>query len=313
MANAEKTKKTPQKKSVSKKKVAPKTASSKPKINKTKTTSKKETKIIQEENNYTRTLIAALLIALIFLGGYFAIQFKTNGGLGNNKEYVPTKEEKSFKEDYESLNGTTSVDGVKFSKVEIIEDNNVKYISMDEAQKILDGENKDIESGVIFFGYASCPYSRSAVPVLLKAMESSDLNTIYYVNLRPANSSSLNGVGQKENDLRDMYTLNAKNKAKRTKEAASDSYYKILTSLANHLDDYVLLTNSGKKVKTGEKRLNTPTIVSVIKGEIVGFHQGTAASHLENEKGELQKLTKEEEKELLNEYTKVISAYLTNK
>lgn len=270
--------------------------------------SKKEPKIVQEENNYTRTIIAAVLIAFIFLGGYLAIQFKTNGGLGDNKEYVPTTEEKNFKKDYESLNGTTSVDGVKFSETSIIKDNNIKYISMDEALDILDSG-----SGVIYFGYASCPYSRSAVPVLLDAMTSSELDTIYYVNLRPKEAGRLDGVGQKENDLRDTYTLNAKNKAKRTKEAASESYYEILTSLANYLDDYILITEKGKKVSTGEKRLDSPTVVAIVNGEVVGFHSKTVASQTANDQGELPELTKDEEKELLSEYTKLISAYLKNK
>ena len=310
----EETKKTTTKKSPSKKKVTPKKTKTDTPVSETKKAKKvtkknpKETKVVQEENNYTRTLIAAILIAFIFFGGYLAIQYKTNGGLGENKEYVPTREEKTFKEDYESLNGTTSVDGIKFSKVSIINDNNIKYISMDEALEIIDSK-----SGVIYFGYASCPYSRSAVPVLLDAMSSSTLDTIYYVNLRPKEAGNLSGTGQKENDLRDTYTLNAKNKAKRTKEAASDSYYEILTSLANYLDDYILVTEKGKKVSTGEKRLNTPTVISVVNGEIVGYHEGTVDSQKENEKGELEELSKDEEKELLNEYTKIISAYLKNK
>lgn len=312
MANNEKEKKAPAKKST--KSTPKKTASKKTtkkiekKVPAKSKTTKKELKLVQEENNYTRTLIAAVLISLIFFGGYLAIQFKTNGGLGENKDYVPTKEEKTFKKDYESLNGTTSLDGVKYSETEIINDNNIKYISMDEALDILDSK-----SGVIYFGYASCPYSRSAVPVLLDAMTSSDLDTIYYVNIRPEEANRLDGNGQKENDLRDTYTLNPKNKAKRTKEAASSSYYEILTSLANYLDDYILVTSKGKKVSTGEKRLNTPTVVSVVNGEIVGFHEGTVTTQDENEKGELQKLNKDETKELLNQYTKVISAYLKNK
>ncbi len=269
---------------------------------------KSATKIIQEENDYRRTIIAAILIALIFFAGYLAIQIKNNGGIGENKEYVATKDEKSFKEDYENLNGTTDSDGVKFSKTEIIVDNNIKYISMEESLDILDSK-----SGVIYYGYASDAYSRTAVPVLLKAMSSSKLDTIYYVNIRPSVSGKLDGVGQKENDLRDTYTLNAKNKAKRTKEAASTSYYEVLTSLANYLDDYILVTEKGKKVSTGEKRLNTPTVVSVINGQVVGFHQGTVETQEENDKGELEKLNEDEEKELLNKYTNVISAYLKNK
>lgn len=307
MAKSTSEKKPSTKKTVDKKVTKKTTKKANTQPSKKTTPVKKETKIIQEENNYSRTIIAAIIIAFIFFAGYIAITLKNNGGFGNNKEYVPTKEEKMFREDYEVLNGTNATDGTKYSEVDIIADNNIKYISMEEAVTMLDSG-----SGVIYFGYAACPYSRSAIPVLLKAMSSSDLDTIYYVNIRPADSSRLDGTGQKENDLRDTYTLNPKNKAKKTADA-KESYYEVLTALANYLDDYVLLTDSGKKVNTGEKRLQTPTVVSVINGEIVGFHQETVPTQETNKKGELVKLTKEEEKELLNEYTKIISNYLKNK
>ena len=307
---AEKAKKTPTKttpkkevkktSSTPKKKETPKTTKKTPAKKATAPkTVKKETKIVQEENNYTRTLIAAVLIALIVLGGYLAVRIKENGSLTGKDNYVATADEKTFKESYEGLNGTTDANGQKITEVEIMVDNNIEYIRLDKALSILDSG-----SGVIYFGFSACSYCRNAVPVLLDAMNSSDLDKIYYVDIRPDNKA--------ENDLRDTYSLNAKNKAKKTKDA-SDTYYEVLTSLANHLDDYVLYTEKGKKVNTGEKRLLAPTVVSVVKGEIVGFHQGTLDSHEADDKGTLKDLTKEQKKELLKKYTKVISEYLTKK
>lgn len=307
---AEKAKKTPTKttpkkevkktSSTPKKKETPKTTKKTPAKKATAPkTVKKETKVVQEENNYTRTLIAAVLIALIVLGGYLAVRIKENGSLTGKDNYVATADEKTFKESYEGLNGTTDANGQKITEVEIMVDNNIEYISLDKALSILDSG-----SGVIYFGFSACSYCRNAVPVLLDAMNSSDLDKIYYVDIRPDNKA--------ENDLRDTYSLNAKNKAKKTKDA-SDTYYEVLTSLANHLDDYVLYTEKGQKVNTGEKRLLAPTVVSVVKGEIVGFHQGTLDSHEADDKGTLKDLTKEQKKELLKKYTKVISEYLTKK
>ena len=307
---AEKAKKTPTKttpkkevkktSSTPKKKETPKTTKKTPAKKATAPkTVKKETKVVQEENNYTRTLIAAVLIALIVLGGYLAVRIKENGSLTGKDDYVATADEKTFKESYEGLNGTTDANGQKITEVEIMVDNNIEYISLDKALSILDSG-----SGVIYFGFSACSYCRNAVPVLLDAMNSSDLDKIYYVDIRPDNKA--------ENDLRDTYSLNAKNKAKKTKDA-SDTYYEVLTSLANHLDDYVLYTEKGKKVNTGEKGLLAPTVVSVVKGEIVGFHQGTLDSHEADDKGTLKDLTKEQKKELLKKYTKVISEYLTKK
>lgn len=294
-------------KSATKKTVAKKTAPKKAvpkKVTPTAKTSvstapvKKETKVLQEENNYTKTLLAALLIALLFFAGYVAVKVKNGEDITNSK-YVATAMEQQFKEDYEKLNGTTYSDGTKITEVEIIADNNIEYISMTEAVNLLDSG-----TGLIYFGFSGCSYCRNAVPVLLEAMTSSELETIYYVDLRPENKV--------ENDLRDTYTLNSKNKAKKTKDA-EESYYEVLTGLANYLEDYVLTTENGKEVNTGEKRLYAPTVVAVVNGEIVGFHQGTVEGHQANDDGILEDLTKNEQKELLNTYSKIISDYLTKK
>lgn len=313
MANEEKTKKTttskkatPAKKSTAASATKKKTVSKSTKTPSKKTTSKtttkkvtpKETKIIQEENSYGRTLIAALLIAILFLGGYIAVQYKKNGGFGDKPVYVATQDEKQFKKDYESLNGTTTVSGEKNKEIKILEDNNIKYITLEEAATILDSE-----SGVIYFGFASCQYCRNAVPVLLDAMKSSDLDTIYYVNIRPEE--------KEENDLRNFYKLNEKNKIRILKEA-DPSYRDVVRALANYLDDYVLYNSKGKKYNVGEKRLYAPTVVSVVDGVIVGFHQGTVENHEYDENKNLKDLTKEQKQELLNTYSKVISAYLND-
>ena len=251
------------------------------------TPKKKESRIIQTENNYGRTILAAVLIIVVLVGGYLAVQYKKNHGDGI---YIQTAEEKKFKEEYESLNGVENN-----KSITVMKDNNVKYITMEEASKMLDSG-----SGVIYFGMASCPWSRNAVPVLLDAMQEAKLDTIYYVNIRPDN--------KKENDLRDEYTLDSRNKAKKAKDA-SESYYEVLLSLANVLDDYVLTSDSGKKVSTGEKRLNTPTIVAVKKGVVVGFHEGTLNSNLLDKDGNLKDLTSEQEKELKEIYIKIFNKY----
>ena len=63
-------------------------------------------------------------------------------------------------------------------------------------------------------------------------------------------------------------TLNKKNKARETKEGTKE-YYSIRLALANHLHDYILYTSDGKAVNTGEKRLNTPTLVAVVNVRLV--------------------------------------------
>lgn len=278
-------------------KESPKVTSKTSKKTKNSTKTAKQPTIVQEQNNYGRTIIAAILIILVLVCAYFGMNWKNN----QNKtadSYVATEDEKAFKDEYESINDQTRASTNQPNKnISILEKNNITYITMSEAASILENG-----SGVIYFGFAACPYSRIAVPILLSAMQSSDLDKIYYVNLRPDDNA--------QNDLRDTYTLNAKNKAKRTKEATS-GYYDVLTLLANELSDYTLTTDSGKIVNTGEKRLESPTVVAVKNGEIVGFHEKTVTGHTLDENGALRDLTSEEESELLNTYAKIISNYLS--
>lgn len=261
----------------------------KPAVKKVETKQKVEKKVIQSENNYGKTILAAILIIVVLIGGYIAVQFKN--GKGPEIFHVATADEKKFKNEYESLNGTENN-----KKISVSSENHVKYISIDEAAKMLDSG-----SGVIYFGFAGCPWCRNAVPVLVDAVKSTELDTLYYVNIRPES--------KKENDIRDEFTLDSRNKARKTKDA-SDSYYEVLLALANELNDYVLTTDTDKKVNTGEKRLYAPTVVAVKNGVVVGFHEGTYEDHELDEENHLSDLTKDQEKDLLNEYTKIISKYL---
>ena len=249
-----------------------------------------------EENSYARTLLAGVLIIVIFLCGYLAVQYNKHKDDNDTPGYKMTEDEKRFKEEYENINNTTRANGTQNKKISIMEDNNIEYITLEEAVDVLDAG-----SGVIYFGYAADPYSRIAVPILLDSMASTNLDTIYYVNIR-AND-------KEENDLRDLYDLNDKNKAKKTKDA-SDAYYEVVTSLANYLDEYVLYTSKGKKVDTGVKRLNTPTVVAVKEGTIVAFHEGTIDKHELSEDQSLRDLTTEEQDKLHEVYTDLISNYL---
>lgn len=291
-------KKTTTKKPAAKKNTT-KTASTKPKQTVAKTPEKKEPvktpTIIQEENHFGRTILAAALILVIFVGGYLGIKYKMDSG-DSEARYTATEDEARFKSEYENLNGTTRSNGQKNKDVSIKKHNNIKYIDTAEAAKILDSG-----TGVIYFGFAACPWCRTLAPTLIDAMSASELDTIYYVDVRPEDKA--------ENDIRDRYELDSRNKAKKAKDADS-SYYDILLALAGELKEYTLTTQDGKTVHTGEKRLFAPTVVAVKDGVVVDIHEGTVENHEKDENGTLRDLTKEEETTLFNELSSLISKYL---
>jgi len=255
------------------------------------------TTIIQKENHYGRTLLAAILIVFIFIGGYVAIQYKNSIEQGEEKKYVVTEDEKKFKKEYESLNGTTRSNGQRNKDVSIIEANHIRYINISEAAEILDSG-----SGIIYFGFAACPWCRNAVPVLLDAMQATDLDTIYYVNVREDDNPN--------KDIRDTYVLDSKNKARQSREAEK-AYYDVLRLLANDLDSYFLTTENGKIVDVGEKRLSLPTVVAVKDGIVLKVHKGTFEGHNRVD-GVLEDLTKEQQSELFHIYSALIGKYINN-
>ena len=259
---------------------------------------KRETKKENRENrNYLKTAASALLIILLLVSAYFAYRFKENE---QNKEKESTvfitEDEKKFKEEYESLNGTIRTNGETNKTISIKEDNKVEYVTLQKAVEIIKSG-----SGVIYFGFAACPWCRTAVPILLEAATVTDLDKIYYVNVRPNDISA--------DDIRTAYTLNQNNVPKKIREGAS-GYNELLELLKDVLNDYTLTTDKGKKINLNEKTLGAPTIITVKNGTVLDAHKGTFANHKKDELGNLRDLTEEERKTLVDIYTKMLSTYI---
>lgn len=221
--------------------------------------------------------IATICVLMLFL--YF-----------NSKEKeeirVATKDELKLKSDYESLNETIASNGKNYPLVSIPEFSGVKIIDESEAVNVI--KNK---TGVIFFGFESCPWCRNALPVLINALQNNGIQEFFYDNLL---------------DTRDTYELDAKNKPKRTKEGSA-GYYELLKVLKSYLDDYTLTVKSGKDkgkiIKTGEKRILVPLVVFVKAGKVVGVYDDTVPS----QKDPYILLNKEQKEELNKIYSDYIA------
>lgn len=184
-----------------------------------------------------KLIIVPLMLLMIFLVA----------GCGKEEKETPIpKDATKFAEEYESLNGKENSNGKKYREVTIGEDNPFVYKSPEQIIKAIDAK----ESFVVYFGYNSCPWCRSVIGNLLQASKDLDLNMIYYVDIH---------------DIRDTMELNSKNEAETSKKG-SDGYYKLLEAFDSVLEDYTLTTQKGKTVKTGEKRIYAPNIISVIDG-----------------------------------------------
>ena len=98
-----------------------------------------------------------------------------NNPVENEKEEVVKSDLEILKEEYEALNNSGIV-------VEINEDVDVKILNFDEAKNLLENE-----TGIIYFGFPSCPWCRNILPVLLETLKENE-QTLYYLNIRNINT-----------------------------------------------------------------------------------------------------------------------------
>ena len=269
------------------------------KKNKEKKTEKKVE--VVEDTSYGKTILACVLILIVLVVGYLSYKKIYDGELAKNKqkeiEVKFTDDEKKFKTEYESLNGTSLSDGEKLKKVVIVDDNNVVYVNLVKAVEMMSKE-----SGVFFFGYATDNMTRIVTPLLLNAMQSTSLDKIYYVSVRENESE--------ETDFRDVYSLDKK-RVKLTKEGKV-GYDELLTLLDEYLPKYTLVNSDGKIFNTGEKRLQVPTVVAILDGKVVAYVEGTVENHEIDSNGVLRDLTDKERDEITLKYTDLMTKYLND-
>ncbi len=248
-----------------------------------------------EEPNYWKTICACVLIILILTAGYLSYKKIYD----KNKPTVVVKnvtdDEKKFKKEYERYNDETNSSEEILKKVSIPEDNNIKYVSLSEAVDLI---KKD--QGVLFLAYPTNQKSRIVAPILVDVMNNTDIETLYYLNVRPNDDEA--------SDIRDIYTVNKK-RVQKSKDA-DEEYYELLKILDKYLPKYTLTNQSGDVVNTGEKRLSVPTLISFNKGSIGKYVEGTVENHDYDKDGILRELTKEETRNIYDKYTDLVTDYL---
>lgn len=187
-----------------------------------------------------------------------------------------------FKEEYESYNGKMNESNkTTYPTVELDENNPYVYKTDDEIASFLEDG-----TGLIYFGYSTCPWCRSAVPILTKAASSTNLAEILYVDIK---------------NIRDTLALDDKD-AVIVKEEGTNGYREILKKLDPVLEKYYLENKKGKKIDTKEKRLYAPTVITIKDGKILDIHVDT----VKTQKSGYDILTEKEQEELFEIYQKMI-------
>ena len=194
-----------------------------------------------------------------------------------------------FKKEYESLNGTKTIDKSHTMRTVNIDDNNpIIYKTEDEIVEMI--SNK--ETFVVYFGFPNCPWCRSVLPNLLEASRDLNLDKIYYVNVL---------------EIRDRIEL--KDGELTTTEKGTKGYKKLLKLLDNVLSDYNIKDDNGEDISTGEKRIYAPNVVAIVNGKPEKMTEGIS----EDQTDAYMKLTKKMNKESYNLFKCVIECVTENK
>ena len=191
-----------------------------------------------------KIILSVVVLLLVIVGG---VSWYLEGNKNDNKATDSVK----FKTEYEEYNGKKNFMDKEYLKVSISDKNIVQYSTYDEVFSILEGK-----SGVIYFGFPTCPWCRNLVPVLLDAAEDAGIDTIYYLNAL---------------EERDKKSLDENGEIVVEKEGTKE-YYQLVEKLDSVLGEYEGLNDSSIK------RLYFPTVVFVKDGKIVGSHIGTLDS-----------------------------------
>lgn len=191
-----------------------------------------------------------------------------------------------IKEEYELLNGKINEsNNLNYPVVTLSIDNPFVYRSESEIIDIL--KNR---TGIIYFGFSSCPWCRSILPILEEAAREVGVAQIFYLDIQ---------------NIRDVLELDENDKVVTSKEG-NNGYYQIVELLDEYLSEYSLENKEGKEISTGKKRLFAPTVVGVLNGKIVSFHEGS----VDSQKNGFEPLSDVQKEELKSIYVDLIQKTL---
>lgn len=193
---------------------------------------------------------------------------------------------KKFKSDYESLNGGVNASGNAHRTVSIPEENPFVYATAEEiVEKLENGE-----TFYVYFGSKLCPWCRSVIEKTIEVANKNNIKTIYYVDIWDDEGNEI---------LRDKYTL--ENGVPTLTYEGTESYSKLLLSLDNVLEEYILTDQEGNRISINEKRIYAPNFIYIENGRAIRLTNG-ASEKQTNSRGELTAEILEDQEKILNAF-----------
>lgn len=185
----------------------------------------------------------------------------------------------TFKEAYESKNGTENSSGKPYRDVAIAEDHPFVKSSGEEIVRMI--ENK--ETFYVYVGDEMCPWCRSVIEMAIKVAKNAGVDKIYYLEIWNDDHEEI---------LRDQYKVED-GKAVRTAEG-TEAYHTLLKYWDSVLSDYTV-SEGDTKIEVGEKRIFAPNFFYVENGEIRRFTEATSPKQEDSRQALSEEILADEE------------------
>lgn len=188
-----------------------------------------------------------------------------------------TEDALRFKTEYEALNGSVTQAGEQYLSVEIPAENQVIYLTAEEAASLL-----ETGTGVVLMGAPWCPWCRHAVTAWLDAAWETGLERLYYVDMTSE---------------RDGYALQAGMPVQT--QPGTEGYFYLMEVLEAWLPEYTLSVPEGITYHLGETRIGIPFAAAFVNGTLLDARDMDA--ELEEGQSVFEELTDEQHQALVEQ------------
>lgn len=191
------------------------------------------------------------------------------------------KKAMEFKKEYESVNGKTLRDNIKYRTLNIAKDNPYIKTTIEEIAKKINNK----ESFYLYVGDSLCPWCRSGLEKMIEVAKNEKIKEIYYIDFWDDDHNEI---------LRDLYEVIVKN-GKATFNKTQDAikgYDTLLKAVSNFVQDYTI-TKDGVEYNVGVKR--------VYGGDHFYFNKGVCKGYVSLRSDKLKNANDQLTEEVLND------------
>ncbi|MCL2560242.1 MAG: glutaredoxin [Turicibacter sp.] len=189
----------------------------------------------------------ALLLGIVVMSLSILVGCQTEDQTENGETNGPSEDALAFVLEHEELNGVApnpDYPDIVFQEIFVAENNPFRYVEFDEIAELLESG-----TGIVYFGFPTCPWCRNLVPALTDAAIEFGVEDILYRNVfEDRNILELGDDGEIV-EIR----------------AGHPGYYEVLEILGNLAPAYTGLEDDSIR------RVFVPAVVFVRDGEIISY------------------------------------------